>query len=93
MFAHKMVLLHRSKLKVNLLMLVKMKIEIRMKVCQFTELFVKITQICAKIRRKPERANIVLKKTSKKELWARENTQNYPNVRNLKQLTRFHWIK
>ena len=53
----------------------------------------KITQICVKIRKTPERANIVLKKTSKKELWARENTQNYPSVRNLKRLTRLPWIK
>ena len=93
MSARKMVLFHRSKLKVNLLRLVKMKIEIRMKVCQFTGLIAKITQICVKIRKTSERANIVLKKTSKKELWARENTQNYPSVRNLKRLTRLYWIK
>ena len=47
MFAHKMVLLHQIKPKVDLLRLVKMKTEIRMKVYQFTELIVKIIQICA----------------------------------------------
>jgi len=53
-------------------MVVKMKIEIRMKVCQFTEFIAKITQICA-FRKTFGRINTVLKTTSKKELWVSEN--------------------
>jgi len=42
-------------------------------VCQFTGLLTKLTQICPKFRKKLGRLNIVLKTTSKKELWVSEN--------------------
>jgi len=42
-------------------------------VCQFTGLITKLTQICPKFRKKLGRLNIVLKTTSKKELWVSEN--------------------